>query len=129
MYLLDTDICIDFVDGRSEIARQRVSDNFRAGICVSAITAAELLVGPRESTDPEADREKAEQFLSIVTTMDFDHLAAENYVALVQRIGVNRRSFDRLIAAHALALGAVLVTNNEKHFADVPGLMVENWTI
>lgn len=61
--------------------------------------------------------------------MDFDHLAAEHYAMLVQRVGVNRRSFDRLIAAHALALGAVLVTNNEKDFADVPGLMVENWAV
>ncbi|WP_295492285.1 type II toxin-antitoxin system VapC family toxin [Sphingorhabdus sp. EL138] len=129
MYLLDTNICIDFVDGRSDIARQRVKDNFKSGLYVSAITAAELLVGPRESNDPEGDREKAERFLSIVTNMDFDHLAAEHYAMLVQRIGVNRRSFDRLIAAHALALGAVLVTNNEKHFADVPGLKVENWTV
>lgn len=129
MYLLDTNICIDFVDGRSDIARQRVKDNFKSGLYVSAITAAELLVGPRESNDPEGDREKAERFLSIVTNMDFDHLAAEHYAMLVQRVGVNRRSFDRLIAAHALALGAVLVTNNEKHFADVPGLKVENWTV
>ncbi len=129
MYLLDTNICIDFVDGRSDIARQRVKDNFKSGLCVSAITAAELLVGPRQSNDPEGDREKAEQFLTIVSTMDFDHFAAEHYAMLVQRVGVNRRSFDRLIAAHALALGAVLVTNNEKHFADVPGLMVENWTV
>ena len=129
MYLLDTNICIDFVDGRSDIARQRVKDNFKSGLYVSAITAAELLVGPRESNDPEGDREKAERFLSIVTNMDFDHLAAEHYAMLVQRVGVNRRSFDRLIAAHALALGAVLVTNNEKHFADVSGLKVENWTV
>ena len=129
MYLLDTNICIVFVDGRSDIARQRVKDNFKSGLYVSAITAAELLVGPRESNDPEGDREKAERFLSIVTNMDFDHLAAEHYAMLVQRVGVNRRSFDRLIAAHALALGAVLVTNNEKHFADVPGLKVENWTV
>jgi tRNA(fMet)-specific endonuclease VapC len=129
LYLLDTNICIDFVDGRSDIARQRVKDNFKSGLYVSAITAAELLVGPRESNDPEGDREKAERFLSIVTNMDFDHLAAEHYAMLVQRVGVNRRSFDRLIAAHALALGAVLVTNNEKHFADVPGLKVENWTV
>ena len=117
------------MDGRSDIARQRVKDNFKSGLYVSAITAAELLVGPRESNDPEGDREKAERFLSIVTNMDFDHLAAEHYAMLVQRVGVNRRSFDRLIAAHALALGAVLVTNNEKHFADVPGLKVENWTV
>jgi tRNA(fMet)-specific endonuclease VapC len=41
---------------------------------------------------------------------------------------MRRSSFDRLIAAHALALGFVLVTNNEKHFIDVPGLRVENWT-
>jgi tRNA(fMet)-specific endonuclease VapC len=129
LYLLDTNICIDFVDGRSDIARQRVKDNFKSGLYVSAITAAELLVGPRESNDPEGDREKAERFLSIVTNMDFDHLAAEHYAMLVQRVGVNRRSFDCLIAAHALALGAVLVTNNEKHFADVPGLKVENWTV
>ena len=128
MYLLDTNICIDFVDGRSEIARQRVKDNFKSGLCVSAITAAELLVGPKESDDPEGDREKTERFLTVVTTMNFDYLAAESYATLVKRIGINRRSFDRLIAAHALVLGAVLVTNNEKHFADVPGLKVENWT-
>ncbi|MEP7349351.1 MAG: type II toxin-antitoxin system VapC family toxin [Sphingorhabdus sp.] len=129
MYLLDTNICIDFVDGRSEIARKRVQDNFKSGLCLSAITAAELLVGPNESDDPEGDREKTERFLTVVNTMDFDHLAAETYATLVQQIGVKRQSFDRLIAAHALALGAVLVTNNEKHFADVPGLKVENWTV
>ncbi len=127
MYLLDTNICIDFVDGRSAIARQKVRANRSAGLGVSTVTAAELLVGPRESDDPVGDRKKLELFLAVVKVHDFDHSAAESYAQLVQTIGMERRSFDRLIAAHALALGLVLVTNNERHFAEVPGLRVENW--
>jgi tRNA(fMet)-specific endonuclease VapC len=126
---LDTNICIDYVDGRSELARERVRENFKSGLSVSAITAAELLVGPKESEDRENDIEKVEQFLTVVKTLDFDYLAAETYAALVRQIGIRRRSFDRLIAAHALSLGAILVTNNEADFADVPGLKVENWTV
>ena len=129
MFLLDTNICIDFVDGRSERARERVKENFKSGLCVSAITAAELLVGPKESDDPDRDLEKVEQFLTIVKTLDFDYLAAEAYAKVVQQVGIKRRSFDRLIAAHAVSLGATVVTNNEADFADVPGLKVENWTI
>jgi tRNA(fMet)-specific endonuclease VapC len=129
LFLLDTNICIDFVDGRSEIARERVRDNFKSGLFVSSITAAELLVGPASSDDPEGDQEKVEQFLVAVKTLDFDHAAAIAYATLVRQIGMERRSFDRLIAAHALSLGAVLVTNNSKHFANVPGLKVENWTV
>jgi tRNA(fMet)-specific endonuclease VapC len=129
LFLLDTNICIDYVDGRSELARERVRENFKSGLSVSAITAAELLVGPKESEDREHDIEKVEQFLTVVKTLDFDYLAAETYAALVRQIGIRRRSFDRLIAAHALSLGAILVTNNEADFADVPGLKVENWTV
>lgn len=129
MYLLDTNICIDFVDGRSLIARDRVRQNYSAGLSVSSITAAELLVGPAESEDPKGDKARVEQFLGLTQVVDFDLEAANSYANLVQRVGMRRRSFDRLIAAHALARGLVLVTNDLKHFADVPGLMVENWAV
>jgi tRNA(fMet)-specific endonuclease VapC len=129
MYLLDTNICIDFVDGRNDIARDRFKEKWKTGLSISAITAGELLVGPKESNDPEADRERVERFLTVIGIRDFDSAAANAYANLVKRAGMKRRSFDRLIAAHALALGLVLVTNNEKHFADVPGLKVENWTV
>lgn len=129
MYLLDTNICIDFVDGRSDVARDRIREKWKTGLNISAITAGELLVGPEESDDPESDRERVERFLTVISVRDFDSEAANAYADLVQRVGMKRRSFDRLIAAHALALGLVLVTNNEKHFADVPGLKVENWTV
>lgn len=129
MYLLDTNICIDFVDGRSETARQRVEANFHKGLSISSITAAELLVGAREAADPVNDAKRIERFIGVVRCHDFDSAAARSYAQIAKAIGVRRKSFDRLIAAHALALGLVLVTSNEKHFADVPGLVVENWTV
>ena len=58
-----------------------------------------------------------------VPVQPFDQKAALQYAGLPFR----RRSFDRLIAAHALSLDAILVTNNEADFADVPGLKIENW--
>lgn len=129
MFLLDTNICIDFVDGRNPVSRDRVRANFHAGLSVSSVTAGELLVGPAESDDPPGDLERAEQFLTVVGVLDFDRDAADAYADLVRRVGMKRRSFDRLIAAHALSLGLVLVTNDLRHFADVPGLKIENWAV
>ena len=64
-----------------------------------------------------------------INILDFDEVAAGKYASMVRQVGVLRKSFDRLIAAHALAMGLVLVTNNAKHFSDVPGLVVENWSV
>ena len=129
MYLLDTNVCIDFIDARNEAVRRRIVEQVSMGLSVSAITAAELLVGAKNSEDPKNDKEKVQRFLSIVRPRDFDLEAANAYVQVVEKLGIHRRSFDRLIAAHALSLGLTLVTNNEKDFADVPGLVVENWTL
>ena len=129
MFLLDTNICIDFIDGRSTIAERRVRDNHAKGLAVSAISAGELLVGPSESDDPVGDKRKVETFLSTMTVHDFDRGAADVYGAMARTMGIKRASFDRLIAAQAIALGLVLVTNNERHFAGIPGLVVENWTV
>ena len=129
MYLLDTNICIDFVDGRSEEAKRRVAAGFHSGLSISSITAGELLVGARESSNPVEDSRRIERFIEVVRCHDFDDAAARAYAAIAKRIGVRRKSFDRLIAAHAVSLGYVLVTSNVKHFADVPGLKVDNWTL
>jgi tRNA(fMet)-specific endonuclease VapC len=128
MYLLDTNICIDFVDGRNETARKRILESHPLGLHLSAITAAELLVGPKSSLDHGGDKVRIEQFLTVLTVHPFDQDAAEMYAQIVRAVGVRRRSFDRLIAAHAQALRMTLVTNNEADFIDVPGLKVENWT-
>jgi tRNA(fMet)-specific endonuclease VapC len=62
--------------------------------------------------------------LEIITPLPFDVRAALRFA----EIPFHRGRSDRLIAAHTLALGLILVTNNEKDFADVAGLMIENWT-
>lgn len=129
MYLLDTNICIDFVDARNAVCRERVREHFAAGLCLSSVTAGELLVGPATSENRQGDLERIEQFLTIVEVLDFDRAAANAYADLVRRVGMRRRSFDRLIAAHAISTGLILVTNDLKHFADVPGLVVENWAV
>ena len=66
-----------------------------------------------------------EQFVKVVPVLPFDEAASLAYASLPFR----RARFDRLIAAHALSLGAIIVSNNGADFADVPGLVLENWTV
>lgn len=118
-FLLDSNICIDLLGGRSAAARTRVQSVRRGGIAISAIAFAEVMIGIRK-LDAAVE---AEAFFRLIPVLPFDEHAA--YVC--SRLPFRRGSYDRLIAAHALALGLTLVTNNERDFADLPGLKVENW--
>ena len=128
MYLLDTNACIDFLEARSAPLAKRIEANFDA-LAISTVTAAELLVGPKTSEDPKGDARKLDAFIASVEVVAFDLSAARIYGEIIREIGVERKSFDRLIGVQAVTLGFTLVTRNGKHFADVPGLRVENWTV
>ena len=128
MYLLDTNVCIDFLDGRSAPLAQRMETTF-GQLAISSITAAELLVGNRSSTDPVADARRVDIFVASVDVIDFSLADARVYGAAVRNIGVRRKSFDRLIGVQAVRLGATLVTRDAGHFADVPSLRMEDWTL
>ncbi len=128
MYLLDTNVCIDFALARSDALRDRIRDAFPHGLSISAITLGALRVGARHPGADPADDERLDKLVRVLTLRDFDAAAAEAYGRIARRIGLKRRSFDRLIAAHAVSLGLTLVTRDETDFADVPGLKVENWT-
>ena len=127
MSLLDTNVCIDFLAGRSEALARRMEENF-GKLAISSITLAELIVGVRTSTDPERDAQRIDRFATLTAVIDFNEACARRYGAVVGAIGVRRKSFDRLIGVQALEHGMTLVTRNGRDFADVPGLAVEDWT-
>ncbi len=122
-YLIDTDCSIYAMLGTHPSLRARLAQCAPGEVTISAISFAEIVMGGNRGHPP--DREVIEDFVSVVPIVPFDDAAARAYADLPFK----RSSFDRLIAAHALALGATVITNNEADFADVPGLRVENWTI
>lgn len=124
-YLFDTNACLDFILQRNANLIERTRTRVQT-ICVSAITAAELRVGARIS-GREADEDRLDLFFAAIAVRPFDEEAAATYGEMIRRIGMRRGSFDRLIAAHALTLRLILVTNNTRDFANIPGLIVENW--
>jgi tRNA(fMet)-specific endonuclease VapC len=129
--MLDTNICIYIIRRKPEgiikrLQRKRVTD-----IGVSSITLGELEYGVAKSLAPERNRVALAEFLAPINVLAYDDMAAHRYGILrahLERQGTPLGSLDMLIAAHALSLECVLVTNNESEFRRVPDLKVENWT-
>lgn len=120
-FLLDSDICIFALLARNGQLRSRLAEQVEGSIGISAVSLAEIAVGYADKLDVATD---LRAFLSQVEVLPFDQAAARIYASLPFKRG----SFDRLIAAHALALDRTLVTNNEADYARLPGLRIENWT-
>lgn len=128
-YLLDTNICIYIINRRPPQVFAHF-DGLRYGdVAVSSITGAELAFGVAKSGS-QRNHEALEKFLAPLEVLPFDVGAMHAYGPLradLQRRGQPIGSLDTLIAAHALALGATLVTNNIEEFRRVPALICENW--
>ncbi|MDP3551045.1 MAG: type II toxin-antitoxin system VapC family toxin [Novosphingobium sp.] len=122
-YLLDTDCSIYAMLGTRPALRERLADCQPDEVGISAVSFAEIVMGENLGHPP--DREVIEDFVSVVPVLPFDEAAAREYA----KLPFKRARFDRLLAAHALSIGATVVTNNVGDFADVPGLVVENWTV
>lgn len=121
-YLLDSNVIIALVMNDDEGVVRRAAECEAGDMVTSAIAYAEVVYGSVNSKPPAVEQLQA--FVEEVPVLDFDFKAAQAYATLPFR----RASYDRLIAAHALSHGLVVVTDNEGDFADVPGLAVENWT-
>ena len=116
IYLLDTNTVSYIVKGHSRHARrklERVSADH--DVCISAITEAEMRFGLARGKLSAATEAAVELFLSKIDILPWDSAAARAYAksrATLERIGKPLANMDLLIAAHAAALGAVLVTND-----------------
>ncbi|WP_184095566.1 PIN domain-containing protein [Sphingopyxis panaciterrulae] len=121
-YLIDADCAIYAMTARYEPLRTRLTACAPGDVAISAISFAEIALGSEQGRPPLP--EVLEAFLAAIPLVPFDESAARAYSKLPFR----RARFDRLLAAHALSLDVVVITNNEGDFADVPGLRIENWT-
>lgn len=128
-YLLDTNICIYVINARPPKVLARFRRERLGTIGISSITAAELAFGVAKSGSAR-NREALEMFLAPLEVLSFDAFAIWYYGEL--RAGLERRgqligALDTMIAAHALASNAILVTNNTGEFARVPELRLQDW--
>lgn len=129
-YMLDTNICIHLVQNHPPQVIARFQQATVGEVVMSVVTHAELSHGVERCSG--ADHEQAasslRQLIRRVPVLPLDTDASTQYGVLAAAIRDRRRdALDRLIAAHAIAAGAVLVTNNEADFRDYPGLQLENW--
>jgi tRNA(fMet)-specific endonuclease VapC len=130
--MLDTDTCIFLMRGESPELATKVQNVSLQQQAMSSVTFAELTYGVHASAG--AKRKQNQQVLDSLAlhlaVLDWPQAAAEHYAEI--RLGLKKRgaqlgAADLMIAAHARALGAVVVTNNTKDFGRVKGLQVENW--
>lgn len=129
-YMLDTNICIYLIKKKPAGVIQRLQSLRISDVGLSSITLAELEYGVEKSQRPDQNRWALTEFLSPLDILSFDAAAAQRYGAIRSRLEKSGKvigSMDLLIAAHALSLGAVLVTNNASEFRRVEELTVENW--
>ena len=122
-YLIDANSAVHSMDDGYEELKARIADSDAGSIAISVISYAEVAYGTYGGKPPSP--EVLEAFIDAIPMVPFDEAAAREYA----RLPFKRARFDRLLAAHALSIGAVVITSNVSDFADVPGLKVENWTV
>ena len=128
-YLLDTNVVSDLVRNPQGKVAQRIRKVGEARVSTSIIVAAELRYGAAKKGSARL-LEQLEAVLSALEVLPFEPPADAIYASLragLEEAGTPIGAHDMLIAAHALALGSTIVTDNEKEFARVRGLARENW--
>jgi tRNA(fMet)-specific endonuclease VapC len=130
IYLLDTNVCIRYLNGQAPGVLQRMKQTPDHAIAVCAVTHFELLYGGYRSSHSTRTLAAQQQFLGRFRSLPFDDQAA----AIAARIradlaakGTPIGHYDLLIAAIALAHGLTLVTHNTREFGRVAGLPLEDW--
>lgn len=129
-YLLDTNVCVDYLNGRFPSVTERIRRSPPRDLCTSAVVVAELRYGADRSLNRERNHQRLDVFTADITCVDFDPAAASRYGLVrsaLEAQGLPIGSNDMLIAAHALALGLILVSDNLREFERVAGLEVESW--
>ena len=128
-YLLDTNIVIYVIKQRPRIALDRFNRE-HGRMAVSSITLAELIHGAEKSSDPARNLAAVEDFCSRLVVIPYGDKAAWHYGSIraaLEKMGTTIGVNDLHIAGHARSEGLTLVSNNQREFERVPGLVLDNW--
>lgn len=129
-YLLDTNVCVVFLNGRSSSVRDRLLATPAEEIAVCSVVKAELFYGAFRSNNPKRTLERQQAFLSRFASLPFQDeaaLLAGEIRAKLASAGTPIGSYDLQIAAIALVNNLTLVTHNTREFERVDGLQIEDW--
>lgn len=125
--MLDTNVVLHAMRGQDEALISKLESFFAGELVISAITLGELEHGWRAGY---GDRASAEPFLELVPVLPFDDRAAAGFGQVMAGLTKpKRRTYDRQIAGHALSLDLPVVTSDAGGFADIGGLIVEDWAM
>jgi tRNA(fMet)-specific endonuclease VapC len=129
-YLLDTNICIYIRQKRPEEVLRRFRKLRPGEAGLSVITYGELLYGAAKSKQRDLALERLHELIALMPALALPEEAAEAYGTIraeLESKGEMIGNNDLWIAAHAMAVGLTLVTNNEREFRRVHGLKIQNW--
>jgi len=129
-YMLDTNICIYLIKRQPREVIDKFQGIAPGEIAISSVTVAEMMYGVAKSLHKDKNKSALESFLAPLEIVDFDFTAAQHYGnvrAFLEKLGTPIGAYDLMIAAHAISLNSVLVTNNEREFQRIPDLIIENW--
>ncbi len=131
LYMLDTDTVSYLVRGKTPALDARVAAVAPKHLCISAATRGELLYGLKLKEGAHRLTQLVDQFLLRVQCVPWDGDAATHFASIAADMHMASTpigGMDAMIAGHAMAINAVLVTNNARHFSRVAGLKIENWS-
>lgn len=129
-YMLDTNMCIYLMKNQPEEVAARFAQCRVGDVVMSAVTYAELQFGVSICAHPKREQANLTALIADIPVAPFGEHAARAYGPI--RLATREKkqdALDKLIAAHAVALGVTIVTNNVKDFAKYPGAVVENWLL
>lgn len=130
IYLLDSNVCIQYLRGRNFLVRQRLCAVPLQEIRLCSVVMSELYIGALRSSNPVTNRAKLDTFAHPYVSLSFDDMAAEQHARIrrhLEALGTPIGPYDSQIAAIAIANGVTLVTHNTGEFSRVPGLVIEDW--
>lgn len=129
--MLDTDTSSYIIKGTRPWMRTRLRQLGPGAVLVSVIVQSELVYGLQALPENHFLHDDVRSFLDSMPLISWDKDAAEVHAEIRHRListGQPIGEMDTMIAAHAISLGAALVTNNTRHFERIPTLRLENWT-